>query len=236
MSHGTIYCAFLSEAGRLRILSIDTSTQSGSIALVEDGALVAEFTVEQVKTHSRWLLKGVDDFLKAQGVPIEEIDVFAMGTGPGSFTGLRIGVACVKGLSWALRKPVIGVSTLNALAMNIPFAPFMVCPVLDARKNELYAALFKFSRDGCERLTEDVSVAPEGLFNMIEGEGGGPVIFLGGGLKLYEDVIRGNVKDAVIAPRTFWCVRASNIGILAGKGSAKPVSAEFLTPLYLRKY
>ncbi|MBI5560773.1 MAG: tRNA (adenosine(37)-N6)-threonylcarbamoyltransferase complex dimerization subunit type 1 TsaB [Deltaproteobacteria bacterium] len=218
----------------MKILSVDTSSTGGSVALTEKGRLVGELTVGLAGTHSVWLLKGLDGFLKDIGFSIEDVDVFAFGVGPGSFTGLRIGASVVKGLAWALKRPVAGVSTLKSLAMNVPYTDLRVCPILDARKKEVYAAVFTFSNGECKRVIEDCCVSVERLFTAIAETRGGPVIFLGNALKTYEGLIRENFKDAIIAPEHLWDVRASNIGLLAEKNPVFNRPAE-LKPLYLRR-
>ncbi|MBI5598135.1 MAG: tRNA (adenosine(37)-N6)-threonylcarbamoyltransferase complex dimerization subunit type 1 TsaB [Deltaproteobacteria bacterium] len=219
----------------MRILSFDTSSRSGGIALIEDGRLTAECVVADVGAPSAWLLNGVDGFLKGLGRTLEEIDALAVGVGPGSFTGLRIGVSAAKGLGWALEKPVIGVSTLEALAMNAPYGNLRVCPVLDARKKEVYAAVFTSSGRGVERIAGDCVVSLQGLFELIDKTGSGPVVFLGNALGVYAELIEKNVNPAIIASEPLWHPRASNIGVIAFRDRGAAARPEDITPVYLRK-
>ncbi len=207
----------------MKILSIDTSTASGSIALLEDDRLLAELTTCIQKTHAERLLPSIKNLLDSVGIKIEDVDGFALTIGPGSFTGLRIGLAAIKGFAWSLNKPVVGVSTLEALAMNIPYSDKPICPILDARKKEVYAAIYKF-QDASFKMQDDkrlatcfmpdTAISPDGLIKMIKE----PTIFLGDGIKVYGDVIKDTLKDlAIFVPSHLWSIRALNIGLLAWK-------------------
>lgn len=216
------------------ILAFDTSSHSGSIALVRDGGVVAELTAASVSTHSEWLMASVDSLLKSADLNIKDVDLFAVATGPGSFTGLRIGVATVKGLAWSLGKRVAGVSTLEALAMNLIGSDRLICPVLDARKGEVYSAFYRFSDRGAERVIKESVMPPEELFKAASGPGS-PVTFLGPGLKTYGEAIRNKVKDAIFASEDLWHIRASNVASLALKDASALTDPSGLVPMYLRQ-
>ncbi len=216
------------------ILAFDTSSPSGSVALVRDGSLVAELTVGDVGTHADWLMRAVTGLLESVKTDIKEVDLFAVDTGPGSFTGLRIGVATVKGLAWALGKNVAGVSTLESLALNLRYSCHAVCPVLDARKGEVYAAIYRFSGASTEQLMKDSVMAPVALCASATGLAA-PVVFLGPGLKTYGKALAENVKGAIFAPEAMWHIRASNVAFLAQQNPSAAVSPALLTPSYLRK-
>ncbi|MFQ5465686.1 MAG: tRNA (adenosine(37)-N6)-threonylcarbamoyltransferase complex dimerization subunit type 1 TsaB [Thermodesulfobacteriota bacterium] len=217
-------------------LAIDTSSASGSVALVDDGRLAAEWTVGDVGLHARWLSRSIAAFLASAGCAAGDVDLFALTTGPGSFTGLRIGVSAVKGLAWTLGRPVAGVSTLEAIAMNVPYAGRLVCPVLDARKKEVYAALYRLDGPEAVAVMPDSAMSPAALFERIERLCGplGPV-FLGSGLGAYGDLIRERVPGAELAPEPLWHLRASNVALIAGRPGAARVDASGLVPVYLRR-
>lgn len=220
------------------ILALDTSTTSGSIALTRAGKVLAIVDESRVKAHAKWLMPAIDQLFSAVEETIEEVDLFAIGVGPGSFTGLRIGVSTVKGLAWSLGKPVVGVSTLRALAMNIKPPGIIICPVLDARKKELYAALYRAGGDKGEltELLSDSAIAPDALYSKIaEISGTGEVIFLGTGLDQYKEDIETNVERATFAPEEDWLIRAINIAALATLEGAKRLEAGALVPLYRRR-
>ena len=217
----------------MKILAIDTSTPSGSIALLEDDQLIAESTTCIQKTHAERLLPSIKTLLDNIGIKPEDIDGFALTTGPGSFTGLRIGLSTIKGLSWSLNKPVVGVSTLEALAMNIPYSDKPVCPMLDARKKEVYAAVYKCNNNLPECIMPDTALSPDNLINKIKE----PTIFLGDGIKVYGNLIKNMLKDtAVIAPAHLWQIKASSVGLLAWKKfkSGNIESPESIRLNYLR--
>ena len=131
----------------MKILAIDTSTMLGGIAIMDDLTLIAETRLNVKSTHSERLMTEIEHCLKQSSLKISDIDVFAVAIGPGSFTGLRIGLSAVKGLSYATGKPIVSVPTLDALALNFPYSRYPVCTMLDARKKEVYAALFKWEDD-----------------------------------------------------------------------------------------
>lgn len=222
------------------ILAIDTSTTSGSIALTHEGRLLAEMSEDNVEAHARWLMPAIDKLFSLVEQMIEDVDLFAITVGPGSFTGLRIGVSTVKGLAWSLGKPVVGVSSLRALAMNA--APnTLLCPVLDARKKELYAALYRVEgeKGEFEELLKDSAIAPDALYSQI-GEilarsVDESVLFLGPGLDKYKDDIERNVKMASFAPESDWRIKAENIAHLALREGAVRIEPAELVPLYKRR-
>lgn len=198
----------------MKILAIDTSTASGSIALLEDGRLIAELTTCSQKTHAERLLPSMKGLLEGVDARIEEIDCFAVTKGPGSFTGLRIGLSTVKGLAWSLDKPVIGVSTMEALAMNIPYADKPICPILDARKKEVYAGIYRCDGNRLERIMDDKAIKPAVLLENIKE----PTIFIGGGIDvIFNSEPRTPNPKLVFAPSHLWLIRAVNIGLLAWK-------------------
>ena len=227
----------------MKILAIDTSTASGSIALLEDDRLIAELTTCSQKTHAERLLPSIKGLLEGADARIEEIDCFAVTKGPGSFTGLRIGLSTVKGLAWSLHKPVIGVSTLEALAMNIPYADKPICPILDARKKEVYAGIYRCDGNRLERIMDDKAIKPAVLLENIKE----PTIFIGGGIDvIFNSEPRTPNPKLVFAPSHLWLIRAVNIGLLAWKkfkegeiDSPEAVGLNYLRPseaeLKLRK-
>ncbi len=196
----------------MKILAIDTSAASGSIALLEDELLIAELTTCIQKTHAERFLPSIKNLLDSAGIKIEDIDGFALTVGPGSFTGLRIGLSTIKGLAWSLNKPIAAVSTLEALAMNLPYSDKQICPLLDARKKEVYTGIYKVDDYWPISVTPDSAISPEALVKKIKE----PTIFLGDGVKVYGNLIKDALEDmAVIAPSHLWPIKASSIGLLA---------------------
>lgn len=219
----------------MNILAIDTSSASGSIALFSDKRLVAELTVSEAGVHAEWLLKSIDAFLSSINRSINEVDLFAVTNGPGSFTGLRIGVSAVKGLAWPTGKKAAGVSTLKALSLNLAYSGLPVCPVLDARKGEVYSALFSLKDGVIEELLPEAALAPPALVDALASlHLPSPPVFIGDGLKVYGGLLREKVVGASFAPEALWRIRASNIALLASDDD-KGRDPKELIPVYLRK-
>lgn len=220
----------------MKILALDTSSTSGSIAILDGKTLLAEVTFGNVGAHSDWLLKNTDALFSGLGLTAEEIDLFAVAAGPGSFTGLRVGISAVKGMAWSLGKKVVGVSTLKALALNLRYSNMTVCPVLDARKSEIYTALYRYVNDTMYSILDDCLTGPERLLPVLVEEAlAKPVVFVGPGLRAYEGFFRARIANAVIAPEPLWHIRASVIGLLAADSAHLAIEPHLLTPLYLRK-
>lgn len=220
----------------MKILAIDTSASSGSIALLEDDQVIAELTTCTQKTHVERLLPLIKTLLSSINTKIEDVDGFALTIGPGSFTGLRIGLAAIKGLAWSLNKPVVGVSTLEALAMNIPYSDKPICPILDARKKEVYAGIYKCNDNGPTCIMDDATISPQLLIERIKE----PTIFLGDGIKIISELkseIANRKSQIVFAPSHLWSIRALNIGLLAWKmfkkgdaGIPEKINLNYLRP------
>lgn len=141
------------------VLAIDSTAVSGSVAVCRDDELLGEFTLNVGNTHSETLLPMVESTLKACGMTVSDVDIFACDEGPGSFTGVRIGAATIKGLAFNSKKPCIGVSTLEALAYNLVGFEGIACPVMNARRNQVYNALFAVNGEAVTRLCEDRAIA-----------------------------------------------------------------------------
>ncbi|MEK6531842.1 MAG: tRNA (adenosine(37)-N6)-threonylcarbamoyltransferase complex dimerization subunit type 1 TsaB [Deltaproteobacteria bacterium] len=219
-------------------LSVDTSTSDGSIALVSGSEILCERSVAGISAHATWLSPAIDAVIKENNLTIGDIGLFAVSRGPGSFTGLRIGVSTVNALAWALKKNVIGISSLLALAMNMKAHGKTLCTVLDAGKNEVYAALYSFSGGTVSQVMGECAVTPAELVRRIEGLGiKGEVLFLGRGIERHAGFFRDGLENAVMAEESLWGIRASNVAYLAQeafrlKGADSPYG---LTPLYIRK-
>lgn len=220
----------------MKILSIDTSSASGSIALLEDRSVLSEWSVKETGTHSNWLQGAIKSHLESAGCPVSSIDLFAIDVGPGSFTGLRIGISTIKGLAWPLCKKVVGVSTLASLAMNVLYSCRMVCPVLDARKGEVYAALYDTAPGMPRPVMQEAAMKPEALVKEIAGRNlTDDVLLVGSGAAVYSELFSESLPGAAIAPEHLWQIRASNVGLIAYDMQERAVSPQELTPVYLRK-
>ena len=219
----------------MKILAVETSTMLGGVAIMDDaGGLVAETRLNIRTTHSEELMTGIDFVLRHAGLKIGDIDVFGVATGPGSFTGLRIGLSTVKGFSYATGKPVVAIPTLEAFAWNFPCSAHPVCPMLDARKKEVYAAVFLWRDEGFEKIMEESSIGPGDLGTILRG----PVLLAGEGARIYRDVFRDALHEhALFAPPQWSVPSPSNVAFL---GLKRAMNGEFmdpisLVPLYIRK-
>jgi tRNA threonylcarbamoyladenosine biosynthesis protein TsaB len=195
------------------LLGLDTSTSCGSIALVDSNKPLGEWNLNVRRTHAGRLLPGIQHLLHETGIEMGQIDGFAVTLGPGSFTGLRIALTTAKTLSLVTGKPLAGIPTLDVLVENVPFAEGLVCPALDARKGEIFAAVYrKDSRGGTNRVTDYLSVPPETLSEMIEG----PALMLGDGVSVYGDRLQEKCRHPItFAPPEYHYPRASVLCRLA---------------------
>lgn len=177
----------------MKILSVDSSAIVASVALSDDGRLLAEYTLNNKNTHSETLLPMIESLLSFFSMSADDVDLFAVSTGPGSFTGVRIGTATVKGLAFAKGKPCVGVSTLEAIAYNLRFHKGIVCPVMNARRSQVYTAIFRSDGEKLERLTEDLAISIAELDGMLA-EYGEETVLAGDG---YDICVGGFEKTAV---------------------------------------
>jgi tRNA threonylcarbamoyladenosine biosynthesis protein TsaB len=205
--------------------------------LLDAGRVVAEFRLSVSVTHGERLLAAVDALLRSAQWGLAEVEAFAVAVGPGSFTGLRIGVSTIKALAFATGRPVAGVPTLDALAWTLPFCAYPVCPVLDAKKGEVYAALYRTLEGEPEVVEAARAVAPETLAEELAQATTGPVVFLGDGIPAIEAAARtalgGRVRLPPAGLRLTSAVAVAELGArLLARGEGADPSA--LVPLYLR--
>lgn len=222
------------------ILAVETSGSCGSVALVDGRGCRGEYSLNSSRTHSRRLLSSIQGLLAACEVDWPQLDAIAVSLGPGSFTGLRIGLSSVKGLALATGKPLLGIGSLDALAAQAPFSPYPVCPLIDARKQEVFAAFYNFDQ------TSDATQTPEGrrtsaylalppaeLADLIST----PTLLLGSGAELYRELLQEKLGElAIFAPATLFFPRATAIGQLALKKWQHQdyLAADRAAPLYIR--
>ncbi|MDD5285890.1 MAG: tRNA (adenosine(37)-N6)-threonylcarbamoyltransferase complex dimerization subunit type 1 TsaB [Desulfuromonadaceae bacterium] len=221
----------------MKILVIDTSTSMATVALAVDEKVVAESCFNSDRTLSARLIPEIMRILAITGVAAADIDLFASSIGPGSFTGVRGGVATVQGLALAAGKPCVGFSSLALLAMNFPFSSHPVCSLLDARKSEVYAALFDCSAALPNPLMNDCVMSPASFFDRLCSATGKHILFAGEGAIKYRELIAERMPDrAIFAPFQLHISRAANATMLAldlfRRGESVEPSA--LLPVYLR--
>src|SRR5262245_6636226 len=213
----------------MKLLAVESATLSGGAALLDGDRLLGEITLNIAITHSERLLAAVDRLLDDCGMAAADLEGLAVSVGPGSFTGLRVGLATIKGLAMALDLPVAPVPTLDALAARVPFADAPVCPILDARKGEVYLSLYRWRDDRMCRERDYEALSPEVAAAGIVA----PVILLGDGIEACRPWLPKRVSIAPVAQRLPSAATVGDLGhaaLAAGAG----VDAESLTPLYLR--
>jgi tRNA threonylcarbamoyladenosine biosynthesis protein TsaB len=226
----------------MKILAIETSTLLGGIAIIDDASgFIAEVKLNVKSTHSERLVSEIGYIMDKTGLQLKDIDTFAVSIGPGSFTGLRIGVSTVKGFSYATEKPIVAIPTLEALAWNFPFCRYPVCTLLDARKKEVYAAVFAWQGEGFRRIVHEEAIGIErlcGYLNEQEGGIGEKVLFAGEGALLYRGIIMNSMgQNVLFPPPDKMTPSPANVAYL---GVRKAVRGEFadsvgLVPWYIRK-
>ena len=213
------------------MLAFESSAKPASVALFQDGALLSLSTQITALTHSRTLLPIAEDLLKNAGLKASDVDVFAVAHGPGSFTGIRIGVSTVKGLAWASGKPCVGVSTLEAMAWNGFAHGGVICPVMDARRSQVYNALFEIKDGKPVRLTEDRPISLDDLEAEVK-QLNESVFLVGDGAFLTADFFSGHGVPYVLAPENLLWQSAWGVGMAAAD---KPLQdSGSLLPVYLR--
>lgn len=220
----------------MRILGFDTATMTHSVALIDDEKLVSVYSNRCILSHSQRLLSSIHWVLERADLTLEDISALAVAIGPGSFTGLRIGLSTAKGISLASGKPLVGIPTLDALASTlIPTTPYLICPLLDARKKQVYAALYQYrAGEILEKLTPDMALTPQELCGWIYD----PVIFLGDGVESYGAFLREHLQELahfVPLEANVPCATAVTALGLKRVKAGRIDNAMTLTPLYVRR-
>lgn len=219
----------------MRILAFETSAKAGSVALTEDGRLIGEYYLNSGMTHSRTLLKMAEELLAACDRKSSDMDAVACAAGPGSFTGVRIGVAAAKGFAWGAEKPCVGVSTLEAMAQQARMFNGTICCAMDARREQVYHAMF-FCQDGqLTRLSEDCAISFEELSERLK-KIESPKIIVGDGAQLCYNSIGRDCPDCHCAAEHLMMQRASGVALVAERLllSGSEFSGAKLVPNYLR--
>lgn len=220
----------------MRILGIESSSLVASVAIVEDETTMAEYTVNFKKTHSQTLLPMIDEMVKLLEIDLSTVDAIAVSGGPGSFTGLRIGSATAKGLGLALHKPLIHVPTLDATAYNLYGTEALICPIMDARRNQVYTGIYRF-RESFEIVHGQDAMDIDELIGILNSMRE-PVIFLGDGVPVFRSRIEETLTvRALFAPAHVNRQRASAVAALGAVyfKEGKTETAMEHKPDYLRK-
>lgn len=217
----------------LKLLTIQTATPAGSVALTTGEQLLGELSLDVRRPHGSWLLGVIEQLLEAAGMAVADLDGFGVTVGPGSFTGLRVGLATIKGLAMATGKPIAGVSTLQTLAMQVPFAALPLCTLLDARKQEIYAGQFLWQAGWPQPIGVERVLPPELLLAGITEA----TLFVGDGVTAYRTLITRQLGPrAHFLPAAYAPPRAAHAALLARRaflaGAAQSPAA--VNPVYIR--
>ena len=214
----------------MKILAMDTSSVNATVAVGDENKILGEYTVAGERAHSQIIMPMLDDMLKHCGITVKDIDVFAVALGPGSFTGLRIGISAMKTLAQALDKKIIGVSSLDCVAASFPFTEKIVCPIFDARRNDVYNALYLNG----EKTVKDRIVDFDELLIEMHGK---EVVFAGDAITKFKNKIESfDSEKWYVSPVNLSMQRASSIASVALERANKDLYDNLyeVTPIYLR--
>lgn len=221
----------------MKILGIDSSGLVASAAIADEKNIIAEFTVNNKQTHSQTLLPMIEKVVDMSGIELEQIDAIAIAAGPGSFTGLRIGSATAKGIGLALKKPIVSVPTLEGLAYRVSVFDGIICPIMDARRNQVYTGIYKMDKGNLVCLSEQKAVDIHEIMEELE-KYDEKVIFLGDGVEVQHDTIEKEFKkEYCFAPIHLSKQSAAAVAVLGeiyfNQGKAEDAAEH--KPIYLRK-
>lgn len=216
----------------MNIVAIDTSGPAASCAVMKDGAVIQLTVMNHGLTHSETIMPALDQAMRAAGIGCAEVDVFAAVAGPGSFTGVRIGVCAVKGLAHAWNRPCARVDALEALAMNFYGFDGLACPILDARRGQVYCAAFDMQNGMPRRAMDDMAMDLSAFVEALPRDR--RIVFLGDGLRVHAVTLRDLLPEAMIAPANLQDLHADAACVLAAAHPDEWIEARLLTPIYLR--
>lgn len=221
----------------MKILAVDTSTMVASVAIVDNTKLLAEYSINHKKTHSQKLMPMINEVMHSLELYPADIDIFAASNGPGSFTGLRIGITTIKAMAYGAQKKVVGVPTLDALAYNILENDVLLCPIMDARNNQVYTAIYKVEHNNQVKITEYMGVQLNELVKIIKGKNQ-KVVFNGDAVELYKEFLLDKLGDMCgFPPENLMMQRASSVAHVARRLLAEGLTENCfdMVPFYLRK-
>ena len=220
----------------MKLLAFESSAKAASTALLSDGCLLAEYTQNSGQTHGRTLMEMAKNMLSGCDLTPQEIDAVAVAAGPGSFTGVRIGMACAKGFAWGRQLPLYGVSTLEAMVRGAACADGVYCACMDARKGQIYNAVFDWTAGALLRRTEDRAIAVSELEQELQTIPGS-VYLVGDGAKLVFETLQDKNLPLRLLPEHLRQQRASGVALAAMErlSAGEPGDAAALTPNYLRQ-
>ncbi|GAA0733434.1 tRNA (adenosine(37)-N6)-threonylcarbamoyltransferase complex dimerization subunit type 1 TsaB [Clostridium oceanicum] len=220
----------------MKILSLDSSTESATCSILDENKVYGEITFNYKKQHSTILMTQIDTLLKSMKSSISSIDGFVVSKGPGSFTGLRIGAATIKGLAQGTSKPFVSVSSLDSLAYNMAYTSNIICPILDALRGNVYTALYKFEGTKLKKLTDYTVISVEDLITLLKSKNE-PVTFIGDGVYKFKEELSDKISNVKFAPNHLNLSKSSSLGELGLSLLKEGIEDDIYTfsPLYIRK-
>lgn len=220
----------------MKILAIDSATECATIAILDDNKLLGEVVINHKKQHSVIMMPMIDNLIKSCGLTISDIDGYAISNGPGSFTGLRIGMSTVKGLVQATKKPFVSISSLAGLANNLFNIQGIICPIIDALRGNVYTNFYRFENGKLTVLEEDQLLSVDEVIEKCSSFNE-PVTFIGDGTYKFRDKLTEALPNASIAPSHLNLAKAASIGALGHEKLSNGYSDNVLSsaPVYLRK-
>lgn len=214
----------------MKILAVDTSALTASVSVMDDGIIKGEISYTTALTHSQTVMPMIDELLNSLSLTCDDIDIFACSNGPGSFTGLRIGIGTIKGLAYGLGKKVVGVSTLEALAYNVAHSDLLVAPIMDARRNQVYNALYRFNDGKIECVESPRALSVEELAQTLHEK----TIFVGDGVKVYKDTLKDLMGENAQFALPQHCLQSA-ASVCYAASLKEPCDVNDLSVIYLRK-
>lgn len=220
----------------MKILSLDSATESATCAILDDNRILGEIIFNYKKQHSLILMPMIDELFKNTDMTINDIDAFVASKGPGSFTGLRIGMATIKGLSQGTDKPFVTVSTLDSLAYNLAYSDGIICPILDALRDNVYTSLYTFNNCELTRISDYMNISLDELVIMLK-EKNCSISFVGDGVPKFKERLIEHLPKATFAPAHLNLAKASSLGELGLKLLSNGIKDDIYAsvPIYLRK-
>jgi tRNA threonylcarbamoyl adenosine modification protein YeaZ len=220
----------------MKILSLDSATEAATCAVIEDNRLLGEITFNYKKQHSILVMSMIDNLLKSLKMDINSLDGFVVSKGPGSFTGLRIGVSTIKGLSQGTGKPFVGISSLDALAYNLAYTEGIICPIIDALRDNVYTGLYTFVDNKLQLIGDHMIISIDDLISVIN-EKNNKVCFIGDAIYKFKEKLIDSIQNVSFAPTHLNVVKASSLGEIGLNLLNLGVCDDLYTfaPLYLRK-
>ncbi|OZM55813.1 tRNA (adenosine(37)-N6)-threonylcarbamoyltransferase complex dimerization subunit type 1 TsaB [Lottiidibacillus patelloidae] len=216
----------------MKILAIDTSNQTLSIAVTNGTTVLGELTTNIKKNHSTRAMPAIDELMKKVNVKPKELERIVVASGPGSYTGVRIGVTIAKTLAWTLQIPLVGVSSLQLIAQNASLFDGYICPIFDARRGLVYTGLYKAEQEFVSSVVEDCNILLKDWLDMLK-EKDKPILFIGNDVAIHKELIIEQLEDkAIFAPFTLHNPRASELALIGA--SSEPVDLHTFAPSYLR--